>query len=486
MKKCEELVSDLNIKNTIGTLSRNVTSLCFDSRQVVQQSMYIAQKGTQVDGHSFIPMAIEKGACCIILEDMPKEIKKDITYIQVDNSSFALGHIASAFYDYPSKKLKLIGITGTNGKTTTVTLLHTLLTNLGYKVGLLSTIENKIKDKIIPSSHTTPDAIRINELLSKMCDNGCEYCFMEVSSHAIVQDRIAGLSFVGAIFSNLTHDHLDYHKTFQEYLKAKKQFFDHLSPKAFALSNMDDANGKVMLQNTKASKYYYSLLNGTADFKANIIDYNFNGMQLHMDGKEVWVKLSGTFNAYNLLVIYATAKLLGMDTMETLYKISALNPAEGRFSTYQGKNNIVAIVDYAHTPDALQNVLKTIKKIKSLKQHIITVIGCGGNRDKNKRPVMAKIGYDFSDTLILTSDNPRNENPEEILQDMLKGIANENNDKVFVNVDREQAIKLSISIAKPDDIILIAGKGHEKYQEIQGIKHHFDDVEIAKKYLLIT
>ncbi|MDY0014587.1 MAG: UDP-N-acetylmuramoyl-L-alanyl-D-glutamate--2,6-diaminopimelate ligase [Bacteroidales bacterium] len=486
MKNCEELVSDLNIKTTIGTLSRDVTSLCFDSRQVVQQSMYIAQKGTQVDGHSFIPMAIEKGACCIILENMPKEIKKDITYIQVDNSSFALGHIASAFYDYPSKKLKLIGITGTNGKTTTVTLLHTLLTNLGYKVGLLSTIENKIKDKIIPSSHTTPDAIRINELLSKMYDNGCEYCFMEVSSHAIVQDRIAGLSFVGAIFSNLTHDHLDYHKTFQEYLKAKKQFFDHLSPKAFALSNMDDANGKVMLQNTKASKYYYSLLNGTADFKANIIDYNFNGMQLHMDGKEVWVKLSGTFNAYNLLVIYATAKLLGMDTIETLYKISALNPAEGRFSTYQGKNNIVAIVDYAHTPDALQNVLKTIKKIKSLKQHIITVIGCGGNRDKNKRPVMAKIGYDFSDTLILTSDNPRNENPEEILQDMLKGIANENNDKVFVNVDREQAIKLSISIAKPDDIILIAGKGHEKYQEIQGVKHHFDDVEIAKKYLLIT
>ncbi|MBP7102507.1 MAG: UDP-N-acetylmuramoyl-L-alanyl-D-glutamate--2,6-diaminopimelate ligase [Bacteroidales bacterium] len=486
MKHCEELVSGLNIKNIIGQLSCGVTSICFNSRQVVHQSMYIAQRGTQVDGHSFIPMAIEKGASCIVLENMPKEIKKDITYIQVENSSFALGHIASAFYNHPSKKLKLIGITGTNGKTTTVTLLHTLLTNLGYKVGLLSTIENKIINNIIPSSHTTPDAIRINELLSEMYKNGCEYCFMEVSSHAIVQDRIAGLSFAGAIFSNLTHDHLDYHKTFQEYLKAKKLFFDHLSPEAFALSNMDDPNGKVMLQNTKASKYYYSLLNGTADFKANIIEYNFQGMQLLLDGKEVWVKLSGTFNAYNLLVIYATAKLLGMDKTETLCKLSALNPAEGRFSTFQGKNNIVAIVDYAHTPDALQNVLKTIEKIKTSKQHIITVIGCGGNRDKNKRPIMAKIGYDFSDTLILTSDNPRNENPEEILNDMLKGIANENNEKVFVNVDREQAIKLSISIAKPYDIILIAGKGHEKYQEIQGVKHHFDDVEIAKKYLLIN
>lgn len=486
MKKCEELLLGLNIKNVIGPLSRDITSICFDSRQVVHQSMYIAQRGTQVDGHSFISMAIEKGACCIVLEKMPNEINKGITYIQVENSSFALGHIASAFYNYPSKKLKLIGITGTNGKTTTVTLLHTLLTNLGYKVGLLSTIENKITHKIIPSSHTTPDAIRINELLSEMYENGCEYCFMEVSSHAIVQDRIAGLTFFGAIFSNLTHDHLDYHKTFQEYLRAKKLFFDYLSPEAFALSNMDDPNGKVMLQNTKASKYYYSLLNGTADFKANIMEYNFNGMQLLLDGQEVWVKLSGTFNAYNLLVIYATAKLLGMDKMETLYKLSDLQPAEGRFSTYQGKNNIVAIVDYAHTPDALQNVLKTITKIKTSKQHIITVIGCGGNRDKNKRPVMAKIGYDFSDMLILTSDNPRNEKPEEILEDMIKGIANEKNDKVFVNVDREQAIKLSISMAKPNDIILIAGKGHEKYQEIQGVKHHFDDVEIAKKYLLIT
>lgn len=486
MKNSEELITGLDIKEIIGSLSRDISSICFDSRQACPQSMYIAQKGTQVDGHTFILMAIEKGACCIVVEDMPIIINKEITYIRVDNSSLALGHIASAFYNHPSQKLKLIGITGTNGKTTTVTLLHTLLTDLGYKVGLLSTIENKINNKIIPSSHTTPDAVSINKLLAEMCDNGCEYCFMEVSSHAIVQHRIAGLLFQGAIFSNLTHDHLDYHKTFKEYVYAKKMLFDNLSPHAFALSNMDDANGKVMLQNTKATKQYYSLLNGTADFKAKINEFNFHGMQLNLDQEEVWVKLTGTFNAYNILAIYATTRLLGMDKMETLCKLSSLNPAEGRFSTYQGKNNIVAIVDYAHTPDALQNVLKTIGKIRKHNQQIITVVGCGGNRDKNKRPIMAKIGYDLSDKLILTSDNPRNENPDEILKEMLKGIENENNDKVFLISDRQQAIKLSVSIAKKGDIILIAGKGHEKYQEIQGVKHHFDDVEVVNKYLSIN
>ena len=484
MKQCKELVKELNIIKIIGSLSIEISNICFDSRQVIPQCLYVAQKGTQVDGHDFISMAIEKGASCIVLENLPSEINNTITYIQVENTSLALGYIASAFYDYPSKKIKLIGITGTNGKTTTVTLLHKMFLDLGYKTGLLSTIENKINQEIIPSTHTTPDAVTINKLLAFMCEKRCEYCFMEVSSHAVVQHRISGLIFKGGIFSNITHDHLDYHKTFKEYILAKKLFFDGLPSDAFALSNFDDPNGKVMLQNTKAKKYYYSLLNGTADFKAKINEFNFQGMHLNLENEDVWVKLTGTFNAYNLLAIYATTRLLNIDKEKAMHILSLLNPAEGRFATYLGKNNVVAIVDYAHTPDALENVLKSIRKIRNQKQHIITVVGCGGNRDKTKRPEMAKIGYDLSDKLILTSDNPRNENPEDILKDMLQGI--ENDEKVLIISDREQAIKLAVSFADKNDIILIAGKGHEKYQEIMGVKHHFDDAEIIKKYLNIN
>jgi len=365
MKSCEELIKELNIIKIIGSLSKEISHVCFDSRQAVPQSMYVAQKGTQVDGHTFISMAIEKGSCCIVLEDFPTEIKPSVTYIQVANTSLALGYIASAFYDYPSHKINLIGITGTNGKTTTVTLLQKLFLDFGFKTGLLSTIENKINEDVLPSTHTTPDAVTLNKLLAQMCENGCAYCFMEVSSHSVVQHRISGLRFKGGIFSNITHDHLDYHKTFKEYILAKKMFFDGLSSKAFALSNLDDTNGKVMLQNTKAQKYYYSLLNGTANFKAKINEFNFQGMLLSIDNEDVWVKLTGMFNAYNMLVIYATAILLGIEKQHVLCTLSALNPAEGRFATYIGKNKVIAIVDYAHTPDALENVLKQFVKLKN-------------------------------------------------------------------------------------------------------------------------
>lgn len=484
MKRCEELIKNIRPIKTIGSISKDISSICFDSREVVVQSMFIAQKGTQVDGHDYISKAIEKGAYCIVLEYFPSQLVENVTYIQVEDASLALAHIAAAFYDYPSQKLKLVGITGTNGKTTTVTLLHKLFLELGYQVGLLSTIENKINNEIIPSTHTTPDAVAINKLLALMCEKRCEFCFMEVSSHAIVQRRVEGLRFEGGIFSNITHDHLDYHKTFKEYILAKKMFFDTLPSHAFALSNIDDANGKIMLQNTKAKKYFYSLLSGTTDFKAKIVEHDFRGMQLDINEHKVWVKLTGVFNAYNTLAIYATARLLGINDNEILEVLSSLNPAEGRFETYVGENNITAIVDYAHTPDALENVLKTIRKIRKSKQNIITVVGSGGNRDKSKRPKMAKISYDLSDKLILTSDNPRNEDPDEIIKDMLKGIPND--EKVLVISDREQAIKTAVLLAHKDDVILIAGKGHEKYQEIKGVKRHFSDVEMVMKYLKIN
>ena len=484
MKKCEDIIRNLKIKKTIGSLSTTISGIYFDSRKVCPQSMYVAQKGTQHDGHVFIAMAIEKGAVCVVVEDMPQDINQSVTYIQVEDTSEALGYLASSFYGNPSQKIKLVGITGTNGKTTPVTLLHRLFIQLGYKVGLLSTIENKINDTIIPSTHTTPDAVTINQLLAKMCEEGCEYCFMEVSSHAIVQKRISGLLFTGGIFSNITHDHLDYHKTFKEYIQAKKMFFDNLPSTAFALSNMDDANGVVMLQNTKAPKTYYGLLNATADYKAKINELDFHGMHLIVDNEDVWVTLTGVFNAYNLLAIYATARLLGINKTDALCGISTLTSAEGRFNVFISDNGVIAIVDYAHTPEALQIVLNNILKIKKPTQKLITVVGCGGNRDKNKRPEMAKIANDLSSQLIITSDNPRDEDPEAIIADMMKGIIN--HEKVLTLVNREQAIKLAVRLADKRDIILIAGKGHEKYQEIKGVKHHFDDVEIVKKYLSIN
>jgi UDP-N-acetylmuramoyl-L-alanyl-D-glutamate--2,6-diaminopimelate ligase len=426
--------------------------------------------------------AIAKGANCIIVEDVPRELKENVTYVQVVSSPQALALIACNFYNNPSQNLKLIGITGTNGKTTVAMLLYRLFTALGFKTGLLSTIENRIGQNVIPATHTTPDAIEINRMLAQMEIEGCHYCFMEVSSHGIMQQRIAGLTFTGGVFTNITHDHLDYHKTFKEYIAVKKQFFDNLPKNAFALTNIDDTNGKVMLQNTFAQRKTYSLQSIECDFKAKLHENSLEGINLTIDNRNAWFRLVGKFNAYNLLSIYATAILLGMDKEEVLQQMSLLDSAEGRFTRIREKG-ITVIIDYAHTPDALLNVLNTIREIISKEQELITVVGCGGNRDKSKRPKMAEIACRFSDRLILTSDNSRNEAPKSIINDMLVGISEKNEDKVLVMEDREQAIKLAITTAKANSILLIAGKGHEKYQEIDGMKQDFDDSEIVKKYL---
>ena len=482
MRVIKELIHNMSIIMIEGSVEKQIEGICFDAREVKDSCLFVAQKGTTADGHNFIGQAIENGATCIVVERMPESLEKGITYLQVESSPHALAILACNFYNNPSHNLKLIGITGTNGKTTTATLLYRLFTNLGFTCGLLSTVENKIGETTINATHTTPDAVHINQLLSQMLDNGCRYCFMEVSSHAIVQDRIGGLHFTGGIFTNITHDHLDYHKTFKDYIAAKKLFFDHLPKTAFALSNIDDSNGKVMLQNTQAKRKTYSLQTVDCDFKAKINENGLEGINLSIDNENVWFQLAGKFNAYNLLSIYAAAVLLDIDKKEALRVMSMLKPAEGRFSLLRETGKTV-IIDYAHTPDALLNVLNTIVEIRKNNQKIITVIGCGGDRDKTKRPEMAKIAHKLSDMLILTSDNPRSEDPDAIIEDMLKGIADEEQQNVFINRDRRQAIKLAISTAKTEDIVLIAGKGHEKYQEINGVKSHFDDDEIAKEYL---
>lgn len=462
--------------------SRNIKGICFDSREVEEGFLFVAQKGTIVDGHEFIKKAIDKGAKYIVCEKIPEQVKdSNVKFFIVKDSSEALGYIASEFYDNPSRKLKVVGITGTNGKTTTVTLLHNLFMLLGFKTGLVSTIVNKINYKEIKSTHTTPDAIELNKLFSQMVDEGCEYVFMEVSSHSIVQHRISGVYFTGAIFSNITHDHLDFHKTFSEYIKAKKGLFDSLEKQAFALTNLDDQNGEVMLQNTKAKKYSYSLKT-MADFHALILENSFEGQLLNIDNIEVWTKLIGRFNAYNILVIYSTAILLGLTKEETLKGISQLNSAEGRFDCITTSKGTKAIIDYAHTPDALINVINTINEIREGFGKLITVVGCGGDRDKTKRPIMAKIAAENSDTIILTSDNPRTEDPDEILRQMQEGINIITQKKTFTITNRHEAIKLACQLAEKDDIILIAGKGHEKYQEINGVRHHFDDKEEVLKY----
>ncbi|MCX6230801.1 MAG: UDP-N-acetylmuramoyl-L-alanyl-D-glutamate--2,6-diaminopimelate ligase [Bacteroidetes bacterium] len=476
------MLNHCGVIQIIGNNNLIVNSLSFDSRKIEADSLFIAVKGTQADGHQYINQTIEKGAIAIVCEELPKELNKKITYIRVENTSFALGEIASDFYYRPSEKLKLVGITGTNGKTTTVTLLFNLFRSLGYNVGLLSTIANRINEAEIASTHTTPDAIQLNALLAEMYAKGCTHCFMEVSSHALVQNRIAGLYFTGAIFSNITHDHLDFHKTFAEYIKAKKLFFDTLPSEAFALTNIDDKNGSVMLQNTKATKYTYSL-QSMADFKCKIIENELHGLFLNIDGIETSTKLVGSFNAYNLLAIYASAILLGEDKIEVLKELSNLNTAEGRFDYIKSKNNITAIVDYAHTPDALLNVLRTIEAIRTKTEQLITVVGAGGNRDAQKRPVMAKIASEMSDKLILTSDNPRDEDPEDILHQMEAGVDIAFKKKVLTIVNRKEAIKTACAMAQSGDIILVAGKGHEKYQEIKGVKHNFDDKEILKEFL---
>lgn len=460
-----------------GILDKEISSVRIDSRKVVKGTLFVALKGVQSDGHAFIDKAISLGAVAIVCEVMPNILQENITYIQVTNSHEAAAIIAHNFYDEPSGKLILVGVTGTNGKTTIATLLYNLFTGLGYKCGLISTVQNKIGDEIIPATHTTPDAISLSELLANMVEAGCTHAFMECSSHAIHQHRISGLDFKGALFTNITHDHLDYHKTFDEYIRVKKSFFDGLSSSAFAISNADDKNGKVMLQNTKAKKYYYSLKTAT-DFKGKILENALTGLVMLVNNKEVNFRLIGTFNAYNLLAVYGAAICLHENEDEVLRVLSMINGAEGRFDYIVSPTGIIAIVDYAHTPDALENVLSTIKKLRKGNEQVITVAGCGGDRDKTKRPEMAEIAAKLSDRVILTSDNPRSEDPDEIIREMEAGLGSAGRKKSISITDRAEAIKAAISFAQSGDIILVAGKGHEKYQEIKGVKHHFDDKEV--------
>lgn len=464
-----------------GSTDVVVSGVQIDSRKASHRSVFVAVKGAAADGHQFIGKAVEQGAVAIVCEDMPAEQKEGVTYIQTSDSAEAAGVMAHNFYDQPSAKLKLVGVTGTNGKTTIATLLYKLFTCLGYECGLVSTVENMINGQIIPSTHTTPDAVSLNALLKQMVDAGCEYAFMEVSSHAVHQRRIAGLEFAGALFSNITHDHLDYHKTFDEYIKAKKGFFDGLSASAFAITNIDDKRGAVMLQNTAAKKLSYSL-RSMADFKGKILDNGLSGLAMTINDQEVHFRMIGEFNAYNLLAVYGAAVSLGQDKQEVLQCLSNTTGAEGRFDyTISQKDKVIAIVDYAHTPDALINVLATIKKLKQGHEQVITVVGCGGDRDKTKRPVMGEVACEHSDKVIFTSDNPRTEDPMQILVDMETGLPVSARRKYISIPDRAQAIKTAISMAQPEDIVLIAGKGHEKYQEINGVKHHFDDKEVVQE-----
>lgn len=482
MKTLKDILHNVSSKQLIGTTDLSIDAIEMDSRKVIPQSLFVATKGVAVDGHQFIQNAIEKGAVAVVCEHLPENIVENISYIVVDNATESLGIIAANFYDHPSEKLQLIGITGTNGKTTTATLLYNLFQNLGYKAALISTISIRFGEEIIPSTHTTPDVITINKYLAQAVEMGCQYGFMEVSSHGIHQRRIAGLQFVGGVFTNLTHDHLDYHKTFWEYLEAKKMFFDDLPANAFALTNVDDKNGMVMLQNCKAKKQTYAL-KSMADFKGKIIESRFDGTLLDINHKEVWTKLVGHFNAYNVLVAYAVAMLLNQDELETLKAISQLGNVQGRFQYKISATGIVTIVDYAHTPDALQNVLDTINQIRTHNEQLITVVGCGGDRDKAKRPIMAQVACQTSDQVIFTADNPRSEDPAEIIKEMEQGVEPQYFNKTISILDRKEAIKMAIKMAQPKDIILIAGKGHETYQEIKGVRNDFDDMKISKELL---
>ncbi|GAB3917240.1 UDP-N-acetylmuramoyl-L-alanyl-D-glutamate--2,6-diaminopimelate ligase [Mucilaginibacter boryungensis] len=476
MKYLSELLEGLPFTELQGSADVEITCVVFDSRKVVPGCLFVAVKGTAVDGHDFIEQAVKDGAVAVICEDLPGHTADGADFLMVQNSAVALGIVAANFYGNPSNQLKLVGVTGTNGKTTIATLLYKLFRDLGYKCGLLSTVENQINGKVTPATHTTPDPVALNSLLADMVAQGCDYCFMEVSSHAIAQHRIEGLTFSGGIFSNLTHDHLDYHKTFDAYLKAKKMFFDTLPKSAFALTNVDDKNGNVMLQNTKAHKKSYGLKN-MADYKVKILENGFNGLLLNIDGEEVWFKLVGNFNAYNLLAVYAAAMLLEQDKSKVLISLSKLSGAEGRFDALVSPNKVIGIVDYAHTPDAVQNVLTTIHDLRKGTEQVITIIGCGGDRDRTKRPVMAAMACEWSDKVILTSDNPRSEDPAEIIKEMEAGVNATNRKKTISIVDRREAIKTACHLAQPGDIILVAGKGHEKYQEIKGVRNHFDDRE---------
>lgn len=474
-----ELIKNIDTVNITGSTDIEIKGVDIDSRRVAEGHLFVAMKGTQVDGHTFIGKAVDQGAAAILCEDMPAEVAEGVTYVQVSSTEDAVGKVATQFYGDPSRKLKLVGVTGTNGKTTIATLLYNMFRKLGYKCGLLSTVCNYIEEEKIPADHTTPDPIELNALLSRMVDAGCEYAFMECSSHAIAQKRIGGLNFTGGIFTNLTRDHLDYHKTFENYRDAKKAFFDGLPKTAFAITNADDKNGMVMVQNTKAKVKTYSV-RSMADFKAKILECHFGGMYLEIDGREVGVQFIGKFNVSNLLAVYGAAVMLGQSPENILIAMSTLKSVSGRLDPVHSPLGYTAIVDYAHTPDALENVLKAIHEVLNGKGHVITVCGAGGNRDKGKRPIMAQEAVKQSDKVIITSDNPRFEDPQDIINDMLAGLTPQQMTKVVSIVDRKEAIRTACMLAQKGDVILVAGKGHEDYQEIKGVKHHFDDKEIIR------
>lgn len=475
--KLSELLKNIKPNQIVGNADIDITGVNIDSRKIKPGHLFVAMKGTQVDGHQFIPKAVAQGARAVLLEDMPQEPAEGVTYVRVDSTEDAVGKVATLFYGDPSRHLKLVGVTGTNGKTTIATLLYNMFRKFGYKCGLLSTVCNYIDDEPVPADHTTPDPIELNELLARMVEAGCEYAFMECSSHAIHQKRIGGLRFVGGIFTNLTRDHLDYHKTFENYRNAKKAFFDGLPKEAFAITNADDKNGMVMVQNTRATVKTYSVRQ-MADFRARIIEMHFAGMYLDIDGHEVGVQFIGKFNVSNLLAVYGAARMLGKEPEEILVAMSTLHSVSGRLEPLQSPKGYTAIVDYAHTPDALENVLNAIHEVLDGKGHVITVCGAGGNRDKGKRPLMAQEAVRQSDRVIITSDNPRFEEPQDIIDDMLAGLNAQQRKKVVSIVDRKEAIRTACMMAQKGDVVLVAGKGHENYQEIKGVKHHFDDKEV--------
>jgi len=480
VKKLSEIIQEIEVDQVINQVEMDISEITFDSRKAKYGSVFVAMKGTITDGHQYLSQVFENGCRCVVCEVVPESYPQDAIIIVVDNSARALGLMASAYYDYPSRQLKLVGVTGTNGKTTIATLLYKLTTAIGFKAGLFSTVANFIGLEEIRATHTTPDAVTLNKMMADMVEVGCDYCFMEVSSHALDQHRVAGLEFAGGIFTNITHDHLDYHKTFKAYIEAKKSFFDKLSKEAFCLVNSDDKNGMVMMQNTRAEKNTYSL-KGMGTFKARIVESMFEGMQLNISGHEIWTQFVGQFNAQNLLAVYGSAILLGFDQMDVLVAISQLQPVDGRFETIRSGDGKTAIVDYAHTPDALKNVIETINVVRQGQQQLITVVGAGGDWDPMKRPEMAKEAVQGSSKVILTSDNPRSEEPSVIIDQMMQGVSFKERIKVLSIVDRKEAIRTACMVARPGDIILVAGKGHETYQEVKGVRNHFDDREIIKE-----
>ncbi|MGB3616815.1 MAG: UDP-N-acetylmuramoyl-L-alanyl-D-glutamate--2,6-diaminopimelate ligase [Catalinimonas sp.] len=475
-----DLLYRVSLLSTAGDPDVEVKNVCFDSRKVQPGDLFVATRGATVDGHAYVEKALAAGAAAVVAEVLPAARRADVTYVQVRDSREALGMIAGNLHGHPAAKLKLVGVTGTNGKTTVATLLHRLFRKLGYTAGLISTVQNQINEAVIPATHTTPDALATNALLAEMVRQGCTYAFMEVSSHAADQRRIAGLKFAGALFTNITHDHLDYHGTFDAYIAAKKLFFDHLDGEAFALVNDDDRRGRVMLQNTRAAKYFFALRTD-ADFKGKVLSNTLQGLEVDMNGKPVWFQLIGEFNAYNLLAVWGAAVLLGEDADEVLTQLSDVRPATGRFDQVVFPGGVIGIIDYAHTPDALENVLRTVGELRTGAERVITVVGCGGNRDKGKRPVMAGLAVQHSDRVLLTSDNPRDEAPEAIIADMQAGVGPSEARKVRVIVDRRAAIEAAAAEAEPGDIVLVAGKGHETYQEVRGVRHPFDDRQVLRE-----